>query len=51
MLFGNFIKTQKVSSLQLNSKPNDLIKDYLIVLKLFPVACRFGWHGWQWIET
>ena len=28
-----------------------VIKDYLKVLKLFPVACRYGWHGWKWIET
>ena len=27
-----------------------VIKDYLKVLKLFPVACRFGWQGWKWIE-
>ena len=19
--------------------------------KLFPVACRYEWHGWKWIET
>ena len=21
------------------------------VLKLLPVACHYGWHGWKWIET
>ena len=21
------------------------------MLKLFPVACRYGWHGRKWIET
>ena len=26
------------------------MQDYLKVLKLFPVACRFGWQGWKWIE-
>ena len=25
-------------------------EDYLKVLKLFPVVCRHGWHGWKWIE-
>ena len=24
---------------------------YLKVLKLFHVACRYGWHGWKRIET
>ena len=28
-----------------------VIKDYLKVLKLFLFACRYGWHGWKWIET
>ena len=27
------------------------IEDYLKALKLFPVACRYGWHRWKWIET
>ena len=27
-----------------------VIEDYLKVLKLFPVACHYGWHGWKWIE-
>ena len=27
-----------------------VIKDYLKVLKLFPVACSYGCHGWKWIE-
>ena len=30
---------------------NLVIEDYLKVLKLFPVDCRYGWHGWKWIET
>ena len=53
-LFGNFTKSLKVSLHQLTSKTNDLvffIKDYLKAQKLFPVACRYGWHGWKWIET
>ena len=28
-----------------------VIEDYLKVLKLFPVVCRYRWHGWKWIET
>ena len=28
-----------------------LIKYYLNVLKLFPVACRYGWHGGKCIAT
>ena len=28
-----------------------VIEDHLKALKLFPVACRNGWHGWKWIET
>ena len=23
---------------------------HLKVLKLFPVACHYGWHLWKWIE-
>ena len=41
MLFGNFIKSKKVSLHQLNS--SFVIKDYLKVLKLFPDACHYGW--------
>ena len=26
------------------------MKDYVNVLKLFPVACHYGWRGWKWIE-
>ena len=50
-LFGNFIKSQKVSSQQLNSKTIDLVLDYINVLKLFKVAFLYGWHEWKWIET
>ena len=25
------------------------IEDYLKVLKLFPVACRYGWHRKNWL--
>ena len=32
-------------------EPGFVIKDYLKVLKLFPVVWRYGWHGWKWIET
>ena len=53
VLFGNFIKSQKVSSHQLNSKTNDLVlllktiwRNWNCFLKLF----RYGWHGWKWIE-
>ena len=28
-----------------------VLKDYLKVLKLFPAAYRYGWHGWIRIET
>ena len=33
------------------SRSSFVIEDYLKILRLFPVACRFGWHGWKWIET
>ena len=25
-----------------------VIEGYLKVLKLFPVACHYGWHGWKY---
>ena len=28
--------------------PSFVIKDYLKVLKLFPVTCRYGWQEWKW---
>ena len=37
-----------MSSHQLNCKVNDLVlllKTILQVMKLFPVAGRYGWHG------
>ena len=45
-LLGKFIKSQKVSSDELNFKTNGLgllSKDYLNILRLFPVACRYGY--------
>ena len=39
---------------QLNYKNNDLavvMKDYLAALKLFPVACGYGWQRWKCLET
>ena len=53
---SNCLKTAKLRRLvsldQLNFKTNDLvIKDYLNVLKLFPDACGYRWHGWKWIES
>ena len=30
---------------------SNFVIHYLKVLKLFPVACRYGWHGFKWIET
>ena len=32
------------------TSPGFVVRDYLKVLKLFPVAWRYGWHGWKWIE-
>ena len=34
-----------------NSLSSFVIKGYLKILKLFSVGCRYGWHGWKWIET
>ena len=48
------MKSYKVSSHQLNSKNNNQVLLlrllYLKVLKLFPVAVRYRWYGWKWIE-
>ena len=33
-----------------NKGSNFVIEHYLKVLKLFPDACHYGWHGWKWIE-
>ena len=43
-------KLEEVFSHQLNFKTNNLML-LLKVPKLFPVTCRYGWHGWKWIET
>ena len=34
-----------------NCRPGFVNYDYLKVLKLFLVACRYRWHGWKWTET
>ena len=33
-----------------NYRSSVVIRDYFNELKLLPVACRYGWHGWKWIE-
>ena len=42
-----------MSSHQLDFKTNDivLLLKTIKVLKLFPVACRYGWHGWKLEKT